>query len=197
MVEALTIKQDFEKPVTLYLVCRNDYNGKAKQTDQVMDYFKSTKICFATVDLGNESLKVFNKSPVSALLDKLKIEYIPIDLKDYTIDFFFKELYDKELQVNEMLMEYLNMEDKASLRAEDLKFTLDLRIEDLKEKSNVLYTKLRPRMIVKRMKEILDACSDEKITFVHIGEEYTFNEIMKLMSEFSASVNVYYLHYMC
>ena len=181
------------KKITVYLVKKQNYKERIKEIKKIMNYFKYIKIDFATVDLESEDLEEFTHSCLGQLLHKRGITYFPIDIPECAKNYFYKELFKKEDLLNDLVIKYINAKKKHSYKVENLKFWIDVHSDDIKEKKEVLNSKLKPQRIVETIADLIETIEKKNINIIHFGEENTFSEIMKLLK--GLNIDTYYMHF--
>jgi len=185
-MEVLEIKPVSNKEIKVYMINRTKiklgYNT---------DIFSCIDLDFATIDVENENLRSFNKSPLTKLLEQFEIPYYTVDIPEYAKGYLNEEIIEKEDLVNELVEEFLKMSDKNSLKGLNLKSWIDVLKDEIEEKRLFLKLKLRPQWIVKKILDIIRSDKKRKITFVHFAQDNVFMETMKLLKELNMEIRIY------
>ena len=119
-MEVLEIKPVKNKEISVYMINKAKIKLRSIADKDLIDIFSGIDIDFATIDVENENLRSFNKSSLAKLLEQFEIPYYTVDIPEYAMGYLIEEIVEKEDRVNELVEEYLSMNDKNSLKGLNL-----------------------------------------------------------------------------
>ena len=190
-MEVLEIKPVKNKEISVYMINKAKIKLRSIADKDLIDIFSGIDIDFATIDVENENLRSFNKSSLAKLLEQFEIPYYTVDIPEYAMGYLIEEIVEKEDRVNELVEEYLSMNDKNSLKGLNLKSWIDVLTDEIEEKRLILQLKLRPQWLVKKILDIIRSDRRKKITFAHFAKDNVFMETMKLLKELNIEIRIY------
>ncbi|MFX1425698.1 MAG: hypothetical protein ACFFBE_04540 [Promethearchaeota archaeon] len=190
-MEVLEIKPVRYKEIKAYVVNLSNVKPNLNRELNFIEILSHKNLNFVTIDLENENLRSFAKSPLAKILEKNKIPYYTVDIPEYVMGYLMTEILEKEDQVNELIKEFLIMKNKSSIKALNLKSWIDFLKEEIEEKKLLIQLKLRPEWIVKKILDIIRLRNDNEIKFVHFAQDKVINETINLLKDLNIKIKLY------
>lgn len=162
----------------------NDLELEAPGND-VENFFSQIRdfhINFATIDLGNYTLREFENTPLAMNLKKLGIPYFAIELPYYVKDHFAKQIKDLKENYFEVKATYDLLEDKNKQTAQELNHLLNYYSKELREIHNYINLEVRTKLILEKILRLMTRIDKNDLTFVHFGERSFFMGIFSQIS---------------
>jgi hypothetical protein len=152
-------------------------NDVKNLVSQIRDY----NVSFATIDLGNTTLREFEKTPLAKNLEKLNIPYFTIELPYYVKDHFTTQMTEIKEIYDELKATYDVLEDKNKSTAQELKNLMRYYSKELKEIKNYINTNVRTKLIFNKVLNLITREDNRSLRFIHFGERSFFMEIFNLI----------------
>lgn len=187
-MEVLEIKPVKNKEISAYLINISKLKLSSNANKDLIKFFKYLNIDFVSIDVENENLRSFNKSPLAKLLSQLEIRYYVVDIPEYAMGYLIEEILEKEDQVNELIEEFVSMSNKDSLKGQNLKSWISVLKDEIEEKRLILQLNLRPKWIVKKILDIIRTKNNKEINFVHFAQDNIFMETMNLLKDLNIKI---------
>ena len=152
-------------------------NDVKNLVSQIRDY----NVSFATIDLGNTTLREFEKTPLAKNLEKLNIPYFTIELPYYVKDHFTRQMTEIKENYDELKATYDVLEDKNKSTAQELKNLMRYYSKELNEIKNYINTNVRTKLIFNKVLNLITREDNRSLRFIHFGERSFFMEIFNLI----------------
>lgn len=176
-----------------YLIRDFEAEVSKEAIQDVVERIKNIPIHFATIDLGEISLREFNETFLAEVLKKFEIPYFTVELPHYVKGHYSSQITEIQNKYYELKSTYDSLKDKNSPGAQELSYLIDYYSNELMELKHYINSQVRTDAITKRILEVLKDRENKDITFVHFGEENTFMEIMKQMKESNVKSNILFI----
>ena len=182
-----------DKNFSIYMMGDLESEVKDASIKDMVQNFLSMPIKFATIDLGYMTLREFDKTDLSRILKEHEIPYFTTELPYYVKGHFAKEIDKIRNKLDELLGTYDTLSNKNTCSAQELKILIERYSKDLRELDRYINLKVRSEAIVEKMLRLIEDRDDPELSFVHIGEENTFLEIMRLLKDENVKSNVVFV----
>ncbi|MFX1494191.1 MAG: hypothetical protein ACFFBZ_07920 [Promethearchaeota archaeon] len=193
-MEVLELKPINDKKITIYLIDKNSISSELNDLDTLKGLIHNSNISIITVEINNENFKIFKSSSLSIVLNALNVKYYLLDMPEYAHGYLFEEIIEKEEQINELLTEYRNMDDKNSFKGLNLKSWIEVLKKEVIQEKDILETKIRPQWIVKKILDLVRSYNNEELSLIHFFQERTLSKIIKQLRELHIEAIVYKLN---
>lgn len=171
---------------------RNLEDDEKDMEDLVRD-FNDIPISFATIELEHVNLKEFNKTYLAKVLNKYEIPYFTIELPYYIKEQVSKNIIEIKNKLNALKAEYDILEIKNTSNATELMYLIDHYSNELEALNRHLNLEIRANAIMKKILFVIKGQEDKVLNLLHIGNESTFIESMKLLKAFNVKSNVIFI----
>ncbi len=170
-----------------------DLSGEVKSgnIEDVVEKIKN--IHFATVDLGETTLREFNNTYLAEVLKQYEIPYFTVESPHYVKDYFSSQIADLQDRLFELKSTYNTLKNKDTSSAKELRNLIYDYSSELNDLKNYINNQVRTGAITKRILEVLKDREDNNMTFVHVGEENTFVQIMNQLKDSSVKANIIFI----
>lgn len=190
IIEVLEIKPVKNKNINLYLI----RDGVLNQDlfDNLRNILKNEKFRFAIIDFNDFQSKKLYETPLHLFLDKFKIPYYSVDIPQYVRDHLCVEILEKELLINELENEYIDLisdpEQEESFKAQNLDSWINLLKQEVKDKMNYLKLALKPQWVVKKVLDIIKMIKTDRFSIMHFTHGEIFTELKELFEKYNIKV---------
>ncbi len=182
-----------DKNFSAYLIRDLDAEIKEEDIEDLFEKIKSIPVNFATIDLGYMNLREFNETFLAKVLNKHEIPFFTIELPHYVKGHFASQISEIQKKYNELKSTYDSLKDRNTAGAQELSYLIDYYSKELRELNHYINLQVQTQAITKRILEVIKDRDSKDLTFVHVGEENSFVEIMKQLKEFNVKSNVLFI----
>lgn len=182
-----------DKNFSIYMMGNIEAEVKEDTIEDMVENFLNMPVKFATIDLGYMTLREFDKTNLSRVLKEHEIPYFTTELPYYVKGHFAEEIDKIRNKLDELLGTYETLSNKNSGSAQELKILIERYSKDLQGLDRYINLKVRSEAIVEKMLRLIEDRNDSELSFVHIGEENSFLEIMRRLKEENVKSNVVFV----
>lgn len=161
--------------------------------EDLMEKIKSIPIHAATIDLGDLDLEEFNQTYLAKVLNELEIPYFTLELPHYRKGQFLSQLLEIQKKYNELKNKYESLEQTNTPSAQELKYLVDYYSNEIIELKHYINQLVQTGSIISRILEVIQNLDNEDLTFIHIGEENTFAEIVRQAKLHNLKANILFI----
>ncbi|MFX0003536.1 MAG: hypothetical protein ACFE9C_12535 [Candidatus Hodarchaeota archaeon] len=187
-MEVLELKPINKKKISIFLIDKNRIASELNDIDTMKALVRNNNISYITVEMNDENFRSFKNSGLSTVLDALNLDYYLLDMPEYAFGYLYEEIFKKEEQISELLMEYRKMNDKNSFKGLNLKSWIDVLNKEVNQDKYILETKIRPQWIVKKILDLLRQNENEELVLIHFFQEKSFLETAEQLRELNIEV---------
>ncbi|MFX1326734.1 MAG: hypothetical protein ACFE91_01135 [Promethearchaeota archaeon] len=159
---------------SIHLMEDLESDASGKSVENLVSQIRDLHVNFATIDLGNSTLREFENTPLAMYLKKLGIPYFTIELPYYVKDHFTKQINEIKEKYYELKATYDILEEKQRLTAQELNGLINYYSNELKEINNYINMEIRTKSIFKKLLSIIRGKDNINLTFLHFGERDFF-----------------------
>ncbi|MBY9021454.1 MAG: hypothetical protein KGD67_10365 [Candidatus Lokiarchaeota archaeon] len=170
-------------------------NPIVKQTyiEELMESIKNIPVHAATIDLGEIDLEEFNQTYLAKVLKKYNIPYFTLELPHYRKGQFLSQLLEIQKKYNQLKTNYDSLEEKNTPSAQELSYLITYYSNELTELKQYINQVVQTTSIISRILRVIQDLDSEDLTFIHIGEENTFDEIKKQAEQHNCKSNILFI----
>ncbi|MFX1379786.1 MAG: hypothetical protein ACFFA4_11920 [Promethearchaeota archaeon] len=166
---------------SIHLMNDLELEASGNEVENILSQIRDLHVNFATIDLGNTTLREFENTPLAMSLKKLNIPYFTIELPYYVKDYFTKEINEIREKYYELKATYDILEYKNNPTAQELNNLLKYYSKEINELNNYINIEVRTKLIFKKILSLISGKSNKNLTFVHFGERNFFMGIFNLI----------------
>ena len=194
-MQVLEIKPIKNRKVIAYVFTKENSQTLQNSTiEELESFIRKKSINFVTIDFDID-MHEFSKTQFAKTLESLGVKYFQVDIPEFPLSYLYQEILDDEKYLEELVKEYLTLENKNTYKAESLKIWIDVLNSKIQEEENQLSLELRPLWIVKRMLDLTRRIKEDEISFVHFVQtdicEDTCPQVVKNLRKFNVKVIQY------
>ena len=161
--------------------------------EELMEKVKSIPVHAAIIDLGERDLEEFNQTYLVKILNESEIPYFTLELPHYRKGQFLSQLLDIQKKYDELKRNYESLEHKNTPSAQELSYLIDRYSNEIMELKHYINQLTQTGSIISRILEVIQNLDSEDLTFIYIGEENTFAEIVRQAKHYGFKSNILFI----
>ncbi len=185
-MEVLELHPIKNKTVNIYLIRREDRDLISLHYSNLEKIIEAEKFKFAIVDFNDPDVKKYYQTPLSEFIEKFHLPYYE--------SYFYVELLDLEVQIEELEQEYEKLllnNQKDTFKAQSLNAWIYLLKDKVEYTKNLLEYTIKPKWIVKKILDVVNNIKNDNLSIIHFAHEDLISELKKLFEEYNIKVIKY------
>ena len=193
-MEVLEFRPIKNKTVNIYLIRREDRDLLSLHHSNLEKIIEKEKFKFAIVDFNDSEVKKYYQTPLSEFIEKFHLPYYEVEIPESIKSYFYVELLDLEVQVEELEQEYEKLllnNQKDTFKAQSLNSWIYLLKDKVEYTKNLLEYTIKPKWIVKKILDVVNNIKNDNLSIIHFAHEDLISELKKLFEEYNIKVIKY------
>jgi len=182
-IEVLELKPIKNKRGIIFIFTKeNDSISKreAKTLKKVLEVNKFDIITMNSRENLSDNLK---ETSIVNFFQKIGVKITILDIPEFAKGYLMNDIEEKKELVKELIGEYKSLEDKESFKAQNLESWIALLKREMEEKENILELKVKPRWVVKQIRDLIKTNDKDVISVLHFCSKEQIPELKKLFRE--------------
>jgi len=122
------------------------------------------------------------------------LPYYEVEIPESIKSYFYVELLDLEVQIEELEQEYEKLllnNQKDTFKAQSLNSWIYLLKDKVEYTKNLLEYTIKPKWIVKKILDVVNNIKNDNLSIIHFAHEDLISELKKLFEEYNIKVIKY------